>query len=103
MMSSLANVILFIALVATSFIVAVLYRKLKRFEAYHAEYSLAFERTGEALISAQRAVSSFGREGKETLAALDARIEEAKSLAKRLEALSERSDQKARADQSSFN
>lgn len=86
-MSSLANIILFIALVTTSAIVAVMYRKLKRLDAYHAEYTRIFDKTGEALIDAQKAVSSFGSEGKETLVALGVRIEEAKALIERLDTL----------------
>ncbi len=89
MMSSLANVILFLALVSTSLIVAFMYRKLKKLDAYHAEYTRIFEKTGDALTTAQRAVSSFSSEGKETLAALGQRIEEAKALVKQLEMLSE--------------
>src|SRR5688500_18943726 len=80
-MSSLANVILFLALVTTSIMVAVMYIKLKKFDRYHAEYQQIFDRTGEALKSAQTAVMSFGTEGKETLAMLGARIEEARAVA----------------------
>ena len=89
-MSSLANTILFVALVSTSAIVAIMYRKLKRLDAYHAEYTRIFDKTGEALINAQSAVSNFGTEGRETLTALGHRIEEAKSLIERLEALTDR-------------
>lgn len=87
MMSSLANLILFIALVTTSAIVAVMYRKLKRLDQYHAEYKRIFDKTGEALMGAQNAVASFGSEGRETLALLGARIEEARAAAQRLEEL----------------
>lgn len=87
MMSSLANVILFLALVTTSTIVAVMYRKLKRLDQYHAEYKRIFDRTGEALLGAQNAVATFGAEGRETLMLLGTRIEEAKEAARQLEAL----------------
>ena len=80
MMSSLANGLLFVALVATSTIVAVMYRKLKRLDAYHAEYMRIFDQTGEALAATQQAVTGFGQESKETLVALGARVEEAKAL-----------------------
>jgi hypothetical protein len=86
-MSSLANIILFLALVTTSVMVAVMYVKLKKLDKYHAEYQQIFDRTGEALKGAQTAVMSFGSEGKETLALLGSRIEEAKAVAKQLETL----------------
>lgn len=89
MMSSLANVILFIALVTTSAIVAVMYRKLKRLDQYHAEYKQIFDKTGEALMGAQNAVARFGSEGQETLALLGVRIEEARAAAQRLETLTQ--------------
>lgn len=89
MMSSLANTLLFLALVSTSLIVAFMYRKLKRLDAYHAEYTRILDQTGEALIAAQKAVSNFSSEGKGTLSALGQQIEEAKALADRLEALTE--------------
>ncbi|WP_243374136.1 hypothetical protein [Microvirga solisilvae] len=87
MTSSLANAILFIALVITSGMVAMMYRKLKRLDRYHAEYKQIFDQTGAALIGAQNAVSSFGSEGRETLALLGTRIEEAREVAKQLEIL----------------
>ena len=88
MMSSLANSVLFLALVTTSIMVAVMYRKLKKLDRYHTEYQQVFDKTGEALLGAQKAVISFGAESKETLALLSLRIEEAKALAHQLEALS---------------
>jgi len=86
-MSSLANIILFIALVITSAMVALMYRKLKRLDQYHEEYQRIFEKTGEAFLGAQNAVANFGSEGRETLALLGARIEEAREVAKQLEAM----------------
>ncbi|PVE22483.1 hypothetical protein DC522_21045 [Microvirga sp. KLBC 81] len=87
MMSSLANVILFIALVTTSAMVAVMYRKLKRLDQYHAEYKRIFDKTGEVLMGAQNAVTNFGSEGRVTLVLLGSRIEEARTAAQRLEEL----------------
>lgn len=89
MMSSLANIILFIALVVTSAMVGVMYRKLKRLDQYHAEYRQIFDKTGEALMGAQNAVAKFGSEGRETLSLLGARIEEAKATSQRLEVLTQ--------------
>lgn len=103
MMSSLANVVLFLALVTTSTIVAVMYSKLKRLDAYHAEYKNIFDKTGAALVSAQNAVSHFGTESRETLSELGARIEEAKLLIKRLEDLTDHPLNQAQASNSSNN
>lgn len=88
-MSSLANIILFIALVTTSVMVAVMYRKLKYLDQYHVEYKQIFDKTGEALMEAQNAVAQFGSEGQETLALLGARIDEARAVAERLEMLTQ--------------
>ena len=95
MMSSLANSILFLALVTTSIMVAVMYRKLRKLDRYHAEYQQVFDKTGEALVGAQKAVIDFSTEGKETLTLLSMRIEEAKALAHQLEALSRAAHQQA--------
>jgi hypothetical protein len=89
MMSSLANALLFLALVTTSAMVAIMYRKLKKLDRYHAEYQQIFDKTGAALMTAQNAVASFGAEGKETLVLLSQRIEEAQVIASRLEHLTQ--------------
>ena len=88
-MSSLANTILFLALVTTSVMVAVMYRKLKRLDRYHAEYQQVFDKTGTALTAAQNAVVSFSAEGKETLLLLGKRIEDAQIAAQKLETLTQ--------------
>jgi Na+-transporting NADH:ubiquinone oxidoreductase subunit NqrC len=102
-MSSLANVILFLALVTTSIMVAVMYVKLKKLDRYHAEYQQIFDRTGEALKGAQTAVVSFGSEGKETLAMLGARIEEAKAVATQLETLTREANRQAQSRSNALN
>jgi hypothetical protein len=102
-MSSLANVILFLALVTTSIMVAVMYMKLKKLDRYHAEYQQIFDRTGDALKGAQTAVMSFGAEGKETLALLGSRIEEAKAVAAQLEALTREASRQTQSRSNSLN
>jgi Na+-transporting NADH:ubiquinone oxidoreductase subunit NqrC len=102
-MSSLANVILFLALVTTSIMVAVMYVKLKKLDRYHAEYQQIFDRTGEALKGAQTAVMSFGAEGKETLAMLGTRIEEAKAVAMQLETLTREANRQIQSRSNSLN
>ncbi len=87
-MSSLANVILFLALVGTSLCVVLMYRKLKQFENHQAEYRKAFEDSIAALGSAGDAVRTFATDGRVTLDELSARIDEAKSLASQLETFS---------------
>ncbi|WP_262299137.1 hypothetical protein [Microvirga sesbaniae] len=94
-MSSLANAILFLALVTTSVMVAVMYRKLKRLDRYHAEYQQIFDKTGAALVAAQGAVAAFGTEGKETLLLLGKRIEEAQAVTSQLEHLLQDARQQA--------
>ena len=94
-MSSLANAVLFLALVTTSVMVAVMYRKLKRLDRYHAEYQQIFDKTGAALMAAQGAVATFGTEGKETLVLLGKRIEEAQAITSQLEHLLQDARQQA--------
>ncbi|MCG7392035.1 hypothetical protein MHY87_03855 [Microvirga sp. ACRRW] len=103
MMSSLANIVLFVALVITSAMVALMYLKLKRFDRYHAEYQQIFDKTGVALIGAQRAVATFGSESRETLALLGARIEEARESARQLEALTQSARELSQARSRSSN
>lgn len=97
MTSSLANIILFVALVITSAMVALMYRKLKRLDQYHADYQRIFDKTGAALIGAQNAVANFGSEGRETLALLGTRIEEAREAARQLETLTQSARELAQA------
>ncbi|MEE1612581.1 hypothetical protein [Microvirga sp. CF3016] len=93
MMSSLANAVLFLALVTTSVMVAVMYRKLRKLDRYHAEYQQIFDKTGSALVKAQKAVTNFSTEGRETLVRLSQRIEEAQAMATRLEHLTQEARQ----------
>lgn len=92
-MSSLANAVLFLALVTTSVMVAVMYRKLRKLDRYHAEYQQIFDQTGTALVTAQKAVANFSTEGKETLVRLSHLIEEAQAMATRLERLTQEARQ----------
>lgn len=86
MISSLANLVLFVALVTTSIIVVSMYFKLKRFESAQAEYKRILDQTGQSLRVAESAVRSFGAESKDTLTALGQRIEEARTLIRDLDA-----------------
>ena len=102
-MSSLANTILFLALVTTSIMVAVMYRKLKKLDRYHTEYQQIFDKTGAALMTAQNAVVSFSTEVKETLVLLSQRIEEAQAVATRLEHLTRDAREHTQPRSSTFN
>jgi hypothetical protein len=89
--------------VTTSIMVAVMYRKLKKLDKYHAEYQQIFDKTGTALMGAQKAVASFGAEGKETLSMLSMRIEEAKAVARQLEALTQQAHRQTQSHSNTFN
>jgi len=89
--------------VTTSIMVAIMYVKLKKLDRYHTEYQQIFDRTGDALKGAQTAVMSFGAEGKETLAMLGARIEEAKAVAAQLETLTREVDRQSQSRSNSLN
>lgn len=80
MMSSLVNLVLFAALVITSLCVLAMYRKLKRFDAYQAEYKRLFSEASTALNSAGEAVRTFGKDGKEVADTLGDRIDEARAV-----------------------
>lgn len=85
-MSSLVNLVLFLALIATSLCVLAMYRKLKRFDAYQTEYKRLFDQTSVALNSAGDAVRTFGTEGREVVEALGSKIDEARGVLAELEA-----------------
>jgi hypothetical protein len=80
-----------------------MYVKLKKLDRYHAEYQQIFDRTGDALKGAQAAVMSFGAEGKETLALLGSRIEEAKAVAAQLETLTREASRQTQPRSNSLN
>ena len=86
-MSSLVNVVLFLALVLTSLCVLAMYRKLRQLDSYRAEYKIVFQQTAQALDSAGAAVRTFNDEGRELLETLGKLIEEAKVLKSDLEEL----------------
>lgn len=86
MMSSLVNLVLFVALVVTSLCVLAMYRKLKRFDAYQAEYRRVFDQASLALNSAGESVRIFGTEGREVVEALGTQIEEARAVLVELKA-----------------
>ncbi|TGE00650.1 hypothetical protein [Methylobacterium nonmethylotrophicum] len=85
-MVSLVDGVLLAALVGTNACVLPLYLKLKRLDRAQAEYGRAFAASGHALASAGEAVRGFTGEGREVLAALGAKIDEARATLEALEA-----------------
>ncbi|MCB8823479.1 hypothetical protein [Microvirga rosea] len=80
MMSSLADIGLFLALVVTSICVISMYIKLTRLQAYNVEYKHVLSQTTEALNAASLAMQTVNADGKETLTKLNESIKEARSL-----------------------
>jgi hypothetical protein len=62
-----------------------MYRKLKRLDAYQAEYRRIFDQTNDALNAASIAMQTFKIEGREVLEALDTKIGEARAVLSELE------------------
>jgi hypothetical protein len=85
MSSSLVDAILLIALVLTTLRVGAMYRELRRLRLHHDEYRRVFADTANALSGIQGAVRELNGEGRELLAALGERIDEARRLAAALE------------------
>lgn len=83
---SLLDLVLICALVATAGYAIVLRREFKRFRTYNADYAAILAQTGVAVAGVERAVDSVQTEGASVLLALGERIEEARTLASRLEA-----------------
>lgn len=79
-MSSLASAVLFIALVVTSVLAFAMYRRLKRLDAYHADYKRIFDQTATALSAAHKAVHAITTDGRVVLEELGTRIDEAKKI-----------------------
>lgn len=84
---SLLDVVLVLALAATIAYAVGLRREFKRFRAYNGEYADVLAQTGRAMEGVERAVERVQTEGGSVLVSLGERIEEARALAARLEAL----------------
>ncbi|MGU3496906.1 hypothetical protein ACLBXM_22920 [Xanthobacteraceae bacterium A53D] len=73
----LADMVLLVALVATTACVVVVYRKLKELEANQAHYERILQESSAALISAHQAISALNTDGRELLFSLGGKIEQA--------------------------
>jgi hypothetical protein len=84
---SLLDLALIAALLATAAYAVGLRREFRRFRAANAEYAAVLAQTGRAVEGVERAVDSVQTEGARVLVALGERIEEAKGVVARLEAV----------------
>ncbi|APT30632.1 hypothetical protein MCBMB27_01341 [Methylobacterium phyllosphaerae] len=78
MMFSLAEALLFAALVATTACLVPMYMRLKRLDRYHAQYRDMVDWSASALVGASNAVQSFAQDGRVVLEDLSREIECAK-------------------------
>jgi hypothetical protein len=87
MTSYIVDLVLLIALLATSARMGAIYRELKRLRGYHGEYKRAFDQTAAALAEARSAVLALNRDGSTIVDALGTRIDQAQALIGRFETL----------------
>ncbi|MGE8129529.1 MULTISPECIES: hypothetical protein [unclassified Methylobacterium] len=86
MMFSLAEALLFAALVATTACLVPMYMRLKRLDRYHAQYRDMVDWSASALVGASNAVQSFAQDGRVVLEDLGREIELAKAALAELRA-----------------
>jgi len=79
-MSSIVNVVLFVALLLTTASVVQMYRKLTKLDRLHTDYERILSDTAVALDAARTAVIAFHAEGRDTVAQLGRQIDEARRL-----------------------
>lgn len=85
-MFSLAEALLFAALVATTACLVPMYMRLKRLDRYHAQYRDMVDWSASALVGASNAVQSFAQDGRVVLEDLSREIETAKAALAELKA-----------------
>lgn len=85
-MFSLAEALLFAALVATTACLVPMYMRLKRLDRYHAQYRDMVDWSACALVGASNAVQAFAQEGRTVLEDLSREIEYAKAALEDLKA-----------------
>jgi hypothetical protein len=86
MMFSLAEALLFAALIATTACLIPMYLRLKRLDRYHAQYRDMVDWSACALVGASNAVQAFAQEGRTVLEDLSREIEFAKAALAELKA-----------------
>lgn len=87
MMSTIVDAVLLAALLLTSLRVGSMYRELRKLRAYQSQYLRVFDETKAAVGEIEAAVGALNRDGREVLKRLGGRIDEARDLVARLEAL----------------
>ncbi len=87
MMTYIVDVVLLVALALTSLRVTVMHRELRRLRSYQTQYVQVFGETSRAADNIGAAVREIGGEGRTVLARLEAAIERAGAVSKRLEAM----------------
>ncbi|TXN61716.1 hypothetical protein FV228_20535 [Methylobacterium sp. WL18] len=85
-MFSLAEALLFAALVATTGCLVPMYMRLKRLDRYHAQYRDMIDWSACAMVGASNAVQAFAQEGRTVLEDLSSEIEFAKAALAELKA-----------------
>ena len=85
-MFSLAEALLFAALVATTACLVPMYMRLKRLDRYHAQYRDMVDWSASALVGASNAVQAFAQDGRTVLEDLSREIETAKAALAELRA-----------------
>lgn len=80
MTSSLAEAVLFLALVLTSGVVAATWRELRRQHGYRREFARILMETSAALEGIDRTVREFDQRGNSMLKALGSRIDQARQV-----------------------
>ncbi|TVR08500.1 MAG: hypothetical protein EA385_09925 [Salinarimonadaceae bacterium] len=77
MLYTVINVVLIVALAATSVFALVMYREFRRFRFHSGEYASALQETARAMDGVERAVAHVHGDGAQTLIALGERIDAA--------------------------
>ena len=88
MMSSIVNVVLFVALLLTTASVVQMYRKLTKLDRLHTDYERILSETATSLDAARTAVTAFHLEARDTVAELGREIEVARRLIAEIDARS---------------
>lgn len=85
-MSSPADLLLLAALLATTCVVVMLHRRLRRLDQLNADYGRALEEASRALVLARDSLATFSSDGREVLVLLAGRIEDAHGLIAEIDA-----------------
>ncbi len=100
MISYLVDVVLLAALVFTSLRVGAMHRELRKLRGYQTQYVEVFGETSRAADNIGVAMREIGGEGKEVLRRLEAAIDRAGALARRLEGMARAGEPRTSATQS---